>query len=58
MYVGSFFSERAIAYFFLRSIINLLLALVFERVRYPLAGIPLRDLGCPPEARPSPPPMG
>ena len=37
---------------------NLLLDFVLDRVRYPFAGIPLRDLGCPPEARPSPPPMG
>ena len=43
---GPFFKERAIvAYFFLRSIINLLLALVLERVLYPLAGTPLRLRG-------------
>ena len=31
---------------------------VFVLVRYPFAGIPFRDLGCPPDARPSPPPIG
>ena len=56
---GPFFNERPIvSYFFLRSIINLLLALVLERVLNPLAGIPLRLRGCPPDARPSPPPIG
>ena len=29
-----------------------------ERVLYPFAGTPFLDLGCPPEALPSPPPIG
>ena len=43
---GPFFNDLAIFYyFFLRSIINLLLALFFDRVLNPFAGIPFLDLG-------------
>src|SRR5512146_2243932 len=38
--------------------IYLFVLFFLARVLYPFAGLPLRDLGCPPDARPSPPPMG
>ena len=59
---GPFFNERIIIiplyYFFLRSTIYLLEAFFFERVLYPFASKPFRERGCPPDERPSPPPIG
>ena len=47
-----------ISYFFLLSTINFAEYFFLSLVLKPFAGIPLRDLGCPPEALPSPPPIG
>src|SRR5210317_723221 len=58
---GPFFSERLmLSYFFdfLFSTMYLSEYFFLARVLKPLAGIPFLDLGCPPEARPSPPPIG
>ena len=45
-------------YFFLFSIIYLFEDFFFDLVLKPFAGMPFLDLGCPPEALPSPPPIG
>src|ERR1041385_4834170 len=62
---GPFFSERAIYFFlllinyFLRlSRIYLFEAFLSERVFNPFAFVPFLERGCPPDARPSPPPIG
>src|ERR1035437_3714052 len=59
---GPFFNERLILspfnYFLRFSTIYLLEAFLSERVLNPFANKPLRERGCPPEERPSPPPIG
>src|SRR5690606_8227048 len=55
--VRSFFN-RTSHYFFLLDMMSRSEYLFGRRVFFPFAYTPVRDLGWPPDARPSPPPMG